>query len=301
MQYSNYPTLNNHRFITKRTVISDSKINIIKLRRTIREALEEDLGMGDLSSSIFPEFHTSTGLFTAKAAGVLAGLTVIEETYRMLDPEIAVTFFHKDGKAVSPGDDIAKVEGTTQALLSAERVILNLLQHLSGIATATRNAVDALNDENIRICDTRKTLPGLRMLQKYAVRCGGGYNHRFQLDDGIIIKDNHIKAAGSISKAVEQAKENHGQMVKIEVETETRGQVLEAVDAGADIIMLDNRSPDEVKELSELVPEHIITEVSGGITPETIGSYKNCGADYISMGALTHSVTALDISFNLEG
>ena len=275
-------------------------MNTTELKHTIQEALKEDLGFGDLSSAIFPASHSSTGTFTAKASGTLAGLEIIRQTYTLLDETIEVNLKKQDGDAVEPGDIIAKADGQTRALLSGERVILNLVQHLSGIASATRKAVDALNSDHTRICDTRKTLPGLRMLQKYAVRCGGGFNHRYRLDDGIMIKDNHIKAAGSIAQAVEKAKSQHGLMVKVEVETETKEQVLEAVDAGADIIMLDNRSPKEVKELVELIPEHIISEASGGITLETIGGYRDTGVDYISMGSLTHSVNALDISFNLS-
>jgi len=276
-------------------------MNNTELSRILQAALQEDLGFGDISSSaIFSKDHISTGTFTAKADGILAGLPVIEKTCRLLDDDIEINLKAKDGDGVQSGDTIAKVKGPTGYLLSGERVILNLLQHLSGIATATSEAVDALNDSTIRICDTRKTLPGLRMLQKYAVRCGGGYNHRFRLDDGVMIKDNHIAAAGSITKAVQKVREQIGLMVRIEVETESREQVLEAVDAEADIIMFDNCSPEEVKSFVTLVPEHTITEISGGINLETIGSYRNTGVDYISLGFLTHSVDALDISFNLE-
>lgn len=192
------------------------------------------------------------------------------------------------------------MEGPTQVLLSAERVILNLMQHLSGIATSTAEVIRLLDDPTIEIVDTRKTLPGLRALQKYAVTCGDGKNHRFRLDDGVMIKDNHIKAAGSITKAVELVRSNIGHMVKIEVETESKEQVLEAVEAKADVIMLDNRTPEEVKELVKLIPDEILIEVSGGITPNSISSFKGCGADVISLGWLTHSVKALDISFNLN-
>ena len=174
------------------------------------------------------------------------------------------------------------------------------MQHLSGIATSTAEVVGLLDDELITITDTRKTLPGLRALQKYAVTCGGGKNHRFRLDDGVMIKDNHIKAAGSITKAVELVRENIGHMVKIEVETESKEQVLEAVKAGVDVIMLDNRTPEEVKKLVKLIPEEILVEVSGGINPNNIKGYKGCGANVISLGWLTHSVKALDISFNLN-
>lgn len=276
-------------------------MNRSDLRTLLKKAFKEDLGFGDLTSStIFSADNHSSGAFSAKGTGVVAGLAVIEEGYHLLNPDIEVDLLRQDGDAVEPGTLMAEVHGPTHHLLSGERVILNLLQHLGGVATATARAIKALDDPQIRICDTRKTLPGLRMLQKYAVRCGGGFNHRLRLDDGVIIKDNHIAAAGSITKAVRQAREKVGLMVRIEVETETREQVLEAVEAGADIIMLDNRSPKEVKELTELVPDHIITEVSGGITEQTISAYKNSNVDYISLGYLTHSVTALDISFNLN-
>lgn len=276
-------------------------MNTTELRSILKKALNEDLGFGDLTSdAIFSKDHTSSGVFTAKAEGVLAGLPIIEQTCHLLDESIEVELKMKDGDRVKPGTSIAEISGPTGFLLSGERVILNLVQHLSGIATATKKAVEALGSTNTRVCDTRKTLPGLRMLQKYAVRCGGGYNHRYRLDDGVMIKDNHIVAAGSIAKAVKQVRKQVGLMVRIEVETETREQVLEAIEAGADIIMFDNRSPEEVKALVSLVPEHLITEVSGGITLETIGDFRNTGVNYISLGFLTHSVQALDISFNLE-
>ncbi|MDX1637985.1 MAG: carboxylating nicotinate-nucleotide diphosphorylase [Balneolaceae bacterium] len=274
-------------------------MNDQKLDDIIRLALEEDLGYGDLSSAMFPDDHHAAGLFTAKAGGVLAGLPVISRAYRLLDERVRVDLYKNDGDTVESGDEIAEAEGPTASLLQGERVILNMLQHLSGIATQTRRAVNALDSTTTKVCDTRKTLPGLRMLQKYAVRCGGGYNHRYRLDDGVMIKDNHIRAVGSIEKAVKRVRENAGPMIRIEVETETREQVREAVKAGADIIMFDNRTPGEVRDFVALIPDYVITEVSGGITPETIGGYRETGIDFISMGALTHSVEALDISFNL--
>ncbi|MDR8393673.1 carboxylating nicotinate-nucleotide diphosphorylase [Aliifodinibius sp. S!AR15-10] len=275
-------------------------MNKLKLQDIIREALAEDLGFGDLTSDFFPGDHNSTGIFTAKAEGVLAGLDVITEVYRQLDDSVNVDLYKDDGDIIQKGEEIARAEGPTAALLNGERVILNLLQHMSGIATGTKQAVEALHSAHTRICDTRKTLPGLRMLQKYAVRCGGGYNHRYRLDDGVMLKDNHIKAAGSIGNAVKKLRSQLGHMVSIEVETETRDQVLQAVESGAEIVMFDNRSPEEVAEFVELVPDHVITEVSGGITIDTIGDYRDSGVDYISMGSLTHTVTALDISFNLN-
>lgn len=276
-------------------------MNPTLFKKIITDALEEDLGMGDLTTdSIFEEGQIATGTFKMKADGVLAGLHALEVAYQTYGSDVHVKLLKQDSDTVSKGDVIAEVEGPVGALLSCERVILNLIQHLGGIATQTREIIDLLGDKSIMITDTRKTLPGLRGVQKYAVTCGGGKNHRFRLDDAVMIKDNHIKAAGSITEAVNTVRAKIGHMVKVEVETESREQVLEATQAGADVIMLDNRSPEEVKELTSLIPDGIVVEVSGGITPDTIGSYKYCGADVISLGWLTHSVKALDISFNLN-
>jgi nicotinate-nucleotide pyrophosphorylase (carboxylating) len=272
----------------------------IHLKEIIEQAIHEDLGMGDLTSeSVFSSSHYSKGTFKAKSNGVLAGLNSLEIAYAFLGEDVKVTLLKNDGDVVSQNETIAEVEGPTKVLLSAERVILNLVQHLSGIATSTAFVIDLLDDPSITVTDTRKTLPGLRAIQKYAVTCGGGKNHRFRLDDGVMIKDNHIKAAGSIQKAVDAVRSKVGHMVKIEVETESEEQVLEAVRANADVIMLDNRTPEQVKKLVSLIPDSVIVEVSGGITPDNINSYKDCGADIISLGWLTHSVKALDISFNL--
>lgn len=273
----------------------------LALIRLLENGFREDIGSGDLTSSSLPAGKTVSGNFIAKSPGVLCGTEAIKEGYKLLDESISVEILKSDGEAVTKGDIIASVEGPVQLVLSGERTILNILQHLSGIATQTAAAVDNLEGSNTRVCDTRKTLPGWRSLQKYAVRCGGGYNHRMRLDDGIMIKENHIAAAGSIAKAVELLKISTGLMVKIEVECETAEQVQEAVKAGADIIMLDNKSPDEAAELCKQIPDSVIVELSGGITTDTISNYKNCGADYISMGSLTHSVKALDISFTLKG
>lgn len=276
-------------------------MNHILLKKLVRDALAEDLGMGDATTdSVFSENEKSSGSFKAKADGVLSGLDTLKAVYEEFPGEVEIQLLKRDGDLVSKGDILASVEGPVRVLLSGERVILNIIQHLGGIATATREVITLLDDPTISVTDTRKTLPGLRALQKYAVLSGGGRNHRFRLDDGVMIKDNHIKAAGSITKAVETVRANTGHMIKIEVETESKEQVLEAVQQGVDVIMLDNRSPQEVKELVELIPDEIIVEVSGGITPGNIASYKGCGADIISLGWLTHSVKALDISFNLN-
>ncbi|MEC1720316.1 carboxylating nicotinate-nucleotide diphosphorylase [Schinkia azotoformans] len=277
-------------------------MNKVKLRKQLQEFFIEDLGELDLTSEyIFPLEKVSKGNFLVKNDGVLAGVDIIKEAYAFFDPSIGVTLYKQDGELVKTGDVIASVHGPVAYLLSTERVILNLMQRMSGVATATHAAVQALNSDHTKICDTRKTMPGLRMLDKYAVRCGGGYNHRFGLYDGVMIKDNHITFAGGIKEAVSKVRSQAGHMVKIEVETESKEQVLEAVEAGADVIMFDNRSPEEVAEYVKLVPKEIVTEISGGLTLETIGNYRDTMVDYISLGMLTHSVTALDISFNLEG
>ncbi|HHY72868.1 MAG TPA: carboxylating nicotinate-nucleotide diphosphorylase [Bacillus bacterium] len=277
-------------------------MNKIKLRKKLQEFYIEDLGEFDITSEyIFPLAKVSSGSFLVKKDGVLAGVEIIKEAYALFDPSIEVVLYKKDGDFVEKGEIIASVKGPVAYLLSAERVILNLIQHMSGIATLTREAVMALNSDHTRICDTRKTMPGLRMFDKYAIRCGGGFNHRFGLYDGVMIKDNHITFAGSIKEAVAKVRSQVGHMVKIEVETESKEQVLEAIEAGADVIMFDNRSPEEVAEYVKLVPKGIVTEISGGLTLDTIGSYRDTKVDYISLGMLTHSVVALDISFNLEG
>jgi len=271
------------------------------LRKCLEEGFDEDFGFGDATSFSVLSSGATKGTFIAKADGVISGIEAITIGYSLLDVNVDVKLCVADGDAVKKGDTLAEVKGDVRSLLTGERVILNILQHLSGISSKTAESVNEIKGSGMRVCDTRKTLPGLRALQKYAVRCGGGYNHRLRLDDGIMIKDNHITAVGSITKAVRRAKKQAGLMIKIEVECETESQVKEAIEAGADIIMLDNQTPESAKTLCEMVPEHVIVELSGGITPETIGKFKDCGAHYISLGSVTHSVTALDISFVLSG
>lgn len=276
-------------------------MNALKVRKALESFFLEDIGEKDVTSQlIFPDNLRAKGTFLAKETGVFVGTAVIEQGFRLLDDSIQITLHKKDGDFVEKGEILASVEGPIASLLTAERVILNIIQRMSGIATMTRKAVLALESDHTRICDTRKTMPGLRMFDKYAVVCGGGYNHRFGLYDGVMIKDNHIAFAGSITKAVTSVKEKLGHMVKVEVETETEEQVREAIAAGADIIMFDNRTPEEVREFSKIVPSTIVTEASGGITIENLSNYGGTGVDYISLGLLTHSVKALDISFNIE-
>jgi nicotinate-nucleotide pyrophosphorylase (carboxylating) len=276
-------------------------MNELKVKQALQQFFLEDIGDRDVTSQlIFPDNLRAEGTFLAKDNGIFSGVKVIEEGFKLLDGSITAEFYKQDGESVQKGEMIATVKGPIVHLLTGERVILNLIQRMSGIATMTKKAVVALNSEHTRICDTRKTMPGLRMFDKYAVTCGGGYNHRFGLYDGVMIKDNHIAFAGSITKAVAAVKKQLGHMVKVEVETETKEQVLEAVEAGADVIMFDNRTPAEVAKFCNLVPQGIITEASGGITIENLAEYGKTGVDYISLGVLTHSVKALDISFNID-
>lgn len=277
-------------------------MNPIKLKNLLQQLFIEDLGDRDITSeTIFSLEEKACGQFLIKEDGVISGLSLIQTAYELFDPNIKVTFHVQDGDKVKAGKIIATACGSVAYLLSGERVILNLLQRMSGIATLTRKAVERLNSNHTRICDTRKTTPGLRMLEKYAVRCGGGYNHRYGLYDAVMIKDNHIAHAGSITKAVKKVKEQAGHMVRIEVETESKAEVIEAVQAGVDVILFDNLPPQKLKEYISLVPNTIMTEASGGITMDTLVDYRDTGVDYISLGILTHSVKALDISFNIAG
>lgn len=276
-------------------------MNQLKLKALLQSFLLEDVGDNDLTSNaIFPPNEVGKGEFVVKEDGVLAGMQIIKEVYHLLDSTIEIVLHRSDGDRVNRGDTIAEVHGPVVHLLTGERVILNLIQRMSGIATITGKCVTALNDPSIQICDTRKTTPGLRVLEKYAVVTGGGKNHRNGLYDGVMIKDNHIAFCGSITKAVLAARDHVGHMVKVEVETETKEEVLEAVKAGADVIMFDNRIPEEVKEFAEYVPDHIVTEASGGITLDKLAAYADTGVNYISLGFITHSVCALDISLNVR-
>ena len=275
-------------------------MNKLKLRQSLQQFLLEDIGDKDVTSEvIFPVDKRGKGQIVVKESGVISGVEVIKEGYSLLNEEVEVTLLKKDGDEVEKGEIIATVNGPMIHLLTGERVILNLLQRMSGIATLTKNAVRALNSPHTRICDTRKTTPGLRMFEKYAVTCGDGYNHRFGLYDGAMIKDNHIAFCGSITEAVKATREKLGHMVKIEVETESRAAVLEAVEAQVDVIMFDNRTPEEVSEFVTLVPKTIITEASGGIILDCLSKFGDTGVDYISLGFLTHSVKAMDISFQV--
>lgn len=275
-------------------------MNRLQLRPLVREALNEDIGAGDWTTeSLVTETERTTGIFLAKGDGVVAGLPVVEEVFRQLDPDIRLTCEVAEGERVSAGTVLARAEGTTRALLTGERVALNFLQRLSGIATVTRQVVDALEGLDCRVLDTRKTTPGLRMLEKYAVRTGGGTNHRLGLSHGVMIKDNHIAVAGSMRKAVERVRSRVGHMVQVEVEADTLEQVVEAVSLDVDGILLDNMDPDHLRQAVAIVDGRVWTEASGGITPVTARRVAETGVDAISLGWLTHSVQALDISLEI--
>jgi nicotinate-nucleotide pyrophosphorylase (carboxylating) len=268
----------------------------------VRHALEEDLGRaGDLTTNaIIPPEAQATGRLVARRAGCIAGLEVAASVFRMLAPEVAITFACHDGDAVRAAQTLAVVHGPTRALLAAERVALNFLGRLSGVATATRRLVEAVRDFPTRVVCTRKTTPGLRMLEKYAVRAGGGANHRFGLDDAVLIKDNHLVAAGSIAEAVRRVRQAVGHLVKIELEVDTLAQLEEAMACPIDAVLLDNMPPAQLTEAVRLVAGRVITEASGGITLETARDVAAAGVDLLSAGWLTHSAPALDVAFDLE-
>ena len=272
-------------------------MDFLLVEKKLAAFLSEDIGHGDLTSStIFPKDYTGTAKVISKDSGVLSGANLITHVYQLISEDVKVTLHKHDKDLINSGDVLATISGPVRFILTGERVMLNLIQRMSGIATQTNEAIKALNNPAIRICDTRKTTPGFRLFEKYAVTCGGGFNHRYGLYDGVMIKDNHIAFAGSIIQAVEKIKLTAGHMVPIEVETESEEQVKEAVNAKANIIMFDNQTPKKIHELSKLVPAHITTEASGGITLENLHQYSTCPVHYISLGFLTHSVHSLDIS-----
>jgi nicotinate-nucleotide pyrophosphorylase (carboxylating) len=272
-------------------------MNKLKLRLQLEQFFLEDIGERDTTSElIFGDAEQGELVFIAKENGIFCGEEIIRTGFSLLDNDMVIDLEVRDGEGFKKGQKLVTITGQVTTLLKGERVVLNLVQRMSGIATRTKEAVNIVDSTSTRIVDTRKTTPGLRMLEKYAVRCGGGFNHRFGLYDGVMIKDNHISFAGSISKAVEKVKSNLGHMVKIEVEIESKEQLLEAIEAGADVIMFDNRTPDEIKEWITLVPEGIVTEASGGITLENLYKYKHTGVDVISLGFLTHTIRSIDIS-----
>lgn len=270
------------------------KLNVDHL---IMQALQEDITSEDITTNaVMRKAKQGEVDLICKEDGIIAGLSVFERVFVLLDQNTKVEFFVEDGDKVAKGQLMGKVYGDIRVLLSGERVALNYLQRMSGIATYTRQIADLLAGSRTKLLDTRKTTPNMRIFEKYAVRVGGGHNHRYNLSDGILLKDNHIGAAGSITKAVEMAKEYAPFVRKIEIEVENLDQVREAVEAGADIIMLDNMSPDMMKKAIEMIDGRAETECSGNVTRENIDKLVSVGVDYISSGALTHSSPILDIS-----
>lgn len=264
-------------------------------------AFEEDVATGDITTNaLIPENSRAVATLTMKANGIVSGLEIAGKVFSRLDKDIICTPYFKEGEKVSQGDVILKVEGNFRALLTAERTVLNILQRMSGIATATALYVKETEGTQTHLLDTRKTAPGMRILDKMAVKAGGGTNHRMGLYDLALIKDNHIKVAGSITRAVQQVREHITPGVRIEVETTCIEEVKEALTSGADIIMLDNMSTSLMAEAVRLVDKKAETEASGNMTLSRIREVAATGVDYISVGALTHSVTALDISMNIQ-
>ena len=275
-------------------------MDYLELNQLIGRALQEDIGHGDLTTaSLIPDDMQATGVLVAKNSGVLAGINIARAVYLYLDPGIKFESFKIDGDTLASGDIIARVTGKASTLLTGERVALNFLQHLCGIATKTRRMVELIKYLPAELADTRKTTPGLRVLEKYAVTAGGARNHRFGLYDGVMIKDNHIKAAGSIIRAVSDVRKKIPHTIKIEVEVENLEQLQQALEARADIILLDNMVVEEMKKAVEITAGRALLEASGGINEETLVEVARSGVDFISSGALTHSAPSLDISFNL--
>ena len=275
-------------------------LNLRSLDPLIELAFEEDIGIGDITTeATVPPVQKGIGILLAKSDGIIAGLPVAERVFAKLDATLMFRSFINDGEAVTAGTPIAEVQGSAKTILIGERTALNFLQRLSGIATLTAQFVEAVTDYNTKIVDTRKTAPGWRAVQKYAVRVGGGQNHRFGLYDGVLIKDNHIVAAGGIGNAVQRARQTVPHTAKIEVEVETLDQVDEALKAGADILLLDNMSPSIMKSVVHEIGDTAVTEASGGITLEQVKAVAATGVNLISVGALTHSAMPMDISLTL--
>ncbi len=270
------------------------------VEQAVSAALAEDLGdAGDISTlATIPADAIGRAVIRARKQGVISGMDFAGAAFRLINPDVNLTLRQDDGASVNAGDEILTISGPVRAILSAERVALNYLGHMSGIATATHDLVQAVKGTKAKIVCTRKTLPGLRAIQKHAVRCGGGHNHRFGLHDAVMIKDNHIAAAGSIQAALQAAKANLGHMVKIEIEVDTLEQLQEALAEGADVIMLDNMSPSEITEAVQLTDSRSVLEASGNITVDTVRAVAETGVDVISSGWITHSAPNLDLGLD---
>lgn len=267
----------------------------------VEAALREDIRSGDITTnSLIPANATATALMRFRESGVVCGIDAAKSTFRLLDENVDLKVLLEDGAAVKAGEVALEIRGNARAILTAERVSLNIVQHLSGIASATAQYVRETDGTKAHIVDTRKTTPGLRLLEKYAVRCGGGHNHRYALDDMILIKDNHIALCGGIQNVVSRARENVGHSVKIEVECDTLDQVREALQAGAELVLLDNMPPETLREAVEIVNGKALCEASGGINLQTVRGVAQSGVDIISVGALTHSVRALDVGLDIN-
>jgi nicotinate-nucleotide pyrophosphorylase (carboxylating) len=278
------------------------KLDIKQVRPLIHMAREEDLGSGDVTTNLlFQDGTRAKTVIVSREEIVVAGLPVVEEILRQYDGRLQMTAHFRDGQSAHVGSKLATIEGPLRSMLSAERVMLNFLQRLSGIATTTSRYVRAVKGTRAKIYDTRKTLPGWRLLEKYAVRCGGGFNHRFGLDDAILIKDNHIAVAGGIRAVLERARAAAGHLVKIEIEVDSLAQLSEVLDCGlADVVLLDNFDVGSMKKAVDMVAGRLVIEASGGITLDSIAAIAATGVDYASSGALTHSAPALDIGLDIE-
>ena len=276
-------------------------INSIYVDNIIKTALLEDINYLDVTTDyLIPDDQVNTARFLAKDNGVLCGIDIALRVFRILQPEgFEATVYKHDGDVLEKGDIIAEIKGKTRTLLKGERTALNLIQHMSGVATATNRAVKIIEGTNASIADTRKTLPGLRPLQKYAVTVGGGKNHRYNLSDAAMLKDNHVDAGGGIANAVAKLRKKLGHMTKIELEVRNLDELGQALEAGVDVIMLDNMSVEQMREAVEITGGRALLEASGGITDETLRAIAETGVDIISMGAITHSVKAFDISLKI--
>jgi nicotinate-nucleotide pyrophosphorylase (carboxylating) len=266
------------------------------VRETLLAAIREDVGSGDVTSRVtVPVDVRATGRYTTKQELVVAGLPVVQEVVRLVDPGVHFHTFVHDGDSVKAGTVLAEIEGHARSILTAERLTLNLLQRMCGIATMTQEYVQRIEETDARVIDTRKTAPGLRILDKYAVRCGGGMNHRVGLFDGVLIKNNHLEFHETIRDAIDSARRDVGHLLKVEVEVREPNEVREAIDAGADLILLDNFTPEQTRQAVAICAGRVPLESSGGITLENILEFAQAGTNYISVGALTHSVRAADI------
>ena len=268
----------------------------------LRAALREDLGRaGDLTTdALVDENLRATGRIVARQPGRIAGLEIAATTFRLLDSSVGIEMVHRDGEDAAAGGTLAVVTGRARALLTGERTALNLLGRLCGIATTTRDLVAKVDHTKARIACTRKTTPGLRALEKYAVRCGGGSNHRFGLDDAVLIKDNHLVLAGGVRPAIEKARKAVGHLVRIELEVDTLEQLEEALEVGVDALLLDNMDPASLAKAVALVDGRVVTEASGGITPDTAAVIAESGVDLLSVGWITHSAPSLDVAFDIQ-